>query len=140
LDDERQTKYVQHGWNLTGDAYLRDADGYFVYQARTDDMIVSAGYNIAAPEVEDALMLHPAVAECAVIGAPDADRGQVVMAFVVPKSGVQADDALAQDLQHFVKQTIAPYKYPRHIRFVAHLPRTQTGKLQRFKLHEWVSV
>lgn len=135
LDDERQTKYVQHGWNLTGDAYLRDADGYFVYQARTDDMIVSAGYNIASPEVEDALMLHPAVAECAVIGAPDADRGQIIMAFVVPKAGVEANDALAQDLQNFVKQTIAPYKYPRQMRFVTHLPRTQTGKLQRFKLH-----
>lgn len=136
LDDERQTKYVQHGWNLTGDAYVRDADGYFIYQARTDDMIVSAGYNIASPEVEDALMLHPAVAECAVIGAPDADRGQIVTAFVVPKAGVEADDALAQDVQNFVKQTIAPYKYPRQIRFVTQLPRTQTGKLQRFKLHD----
>lgn len=136
LDDERQTKYVQHGWNLTGDAYVRDADGYFIYQARTDDMIVSAGYNIASPEVEDALMLHPAVAECAVIGAPDADRGQIVTAFVVPKAGAEADDALAQDLQNFVKQTIAPYKYPRQIRFVTQLPRTQTGKLQRFKLHD----
>ncbi|MEN9842802.1 MAG: hypothetical protein RLZZ612_631, partial [Pseudomonadota bacterium] len=138
LADERQTKYVQHGWNLTGDAYLRDADGYFIYQARTDDMIVSAGYNIASPEVEDALMLHPAVAECAVIGAPDAERGHIVMAFVVPKAGVEANDALAQDLQNFVKQTIAPYKYPRQIRFATQLPRTQTGKLQRFKLHEWV--
>lgn len=106
--------------------------------ARTDDMIVSAGYNIASPEVEDALMLHPAVAECAVIGTPDAERGHIVMAFVVPKAGVEANDALAQDLQNFVKQTIAPYKYPRQIRFATQLPRTQTGKLQRFKLHEWV--
>jgi 2-aminobenzoate-CoA ligase len=130
--------YVKNGWNLTGDAYLMDADGYFFYQARTDDMIVSAGYNVASPEVEEALMLHPAVAECAVIGVPDAERGQVITAFVVPQAGVEADDALVKTLQDFVKSSIAPYKYPRVIRFADTLPRTQTGKLQRFRLHDLI--
>jgi 2-aminobenzoate-CoA ligase len=135
LDDtERQRQYVQGGWNLTGDAYLQDADGYFVYQSRTDDMIVSAGYNIAGPEVEDALLRHPAVAECAVIGVPDAQRGQIVKAFVVLKPGVAGDEACVRALQDFVKAGIAPYKYPRAIEFRASLPRTETGKLQRFRL------
>lgn len=137
LDDPRQANYVQNGWNLTGDAYLVDpADGQFVYQARTDDMIVSGGYNIAGPEVEAALLLHPAVAECGVVGAPDEARGMVVKAFVVLKPGFEAGDALARALQDFVKQTIAPYKYPREIAFRSSLPRTETGKLQRFRLKE----
>ena len=136
LDDERQRKYVQNGWNLTGDAYLMDADGYFFYQARTDDMIISAGYNIAAPEVEETLMQHPSVAECAVVGVPDAERGQIVKAFVVLRADVSGDEDMARALQDFVKQHAAPYKYPRAIAFTDKLPRTQTGKLQRFKLHE----
>ena len=136
LADERQTKYVRNGWNLTGDAYKMDADGYFIYQARTDDMIVSSGYNIAAPEVEEALMLHPAVAECAVIGSPDEERGQIVQAFVALRAGHASDDAMVKTLQDFVKSTIAPYKYPRAITFVNQLPRTQTGKLQRFMLRD----
>ena len=136
LNDSRQTKYVSHGWNLTGDAYLMDADGYFIYQARTDDMIISAGYNIAAPEVEDALMAHPAVAECAVIGAPDAERGQIVKAFVVLRAGHSSDEAMVKTLQDFVKSTVAPYKYPRAVQFVDQLPRTATGKLQRFRLQQ----
>lgn len=136
LADERQKTYVRHGWNLTGDAYKMDADGYFIYQARTDDMIVSSGYNIAAPEVEDALMLHPAVAECAVIGSPDAERGQIVHAFVALRAGHEGNDAMVKTLQDFVKNTVAPYKYPRAITFVGTLPRTQTGKLQRFKLRD----
>ena len=134
LDDPRQANYVQQGWNLTGDAYLVDEDGQFVYQARTDDMIISGGYNIAGPEVESALLLHRAVAECGVIGVADADRGQIVKAFVVLKPGQGADDAMAKALQDFVKQTIAPYKYPRAVEFRDSLPRTETGKLQRFKL------
>ena len=136
LDDARQAVYVQGGWNLTGDAYLMDADGYFFFQSRTDDMIISAGYNIAGPEVEDALLRHPAVAECAVIGVPDAERGQVVKAFVVLRPGMRADAACVQALQDFVKASIAPYKYPRVIDFVAALPRTATGKLQRFRLRD----
>jgi len=136
LDDPRQLQYVKDGWNYTGDAYLMDADGYFVYQSRTDDMIVSAGYNIAAPEVEQALMQHAAVAECAVIGAADLQRGQIVKAFVVVREPAQAGDALARELQEFVKATIAPYKYPRAIEFREALPRTETGKLQRFRLRE----
>jgi 2-aminobenzoate-CoA ligase len=136
LADERQKGYVRDGWNLTGDAYLMDADGYFHYQARTDDMIISAGYNIAAPEVEDALMAHPAVAEVGVTGVPDDERGQIVKAYVVLRPGQVASDAMVKTLQDFVKQTVAPYKYPRAIEFVEKLPRTQTGKLQRFKLRE----
>ncbi len=134
LDDPRQTQYVQGGWNLTGDAYLQDADGYFVYQSRSDDMIVSAGYNIAGPEVEEVLLRHPAVAECAVIGVPDAQRGQLVKAFVVLHPGVRGDAACVAALQDFVKAAIAPYKYPRMVEFRDALPRTETGKLQRFKL------
>ena len=134
LDDPRQAAYVQNGWNLTGDAYLVDHDGQFVYQARTDDMIISGGYNIAGPEVESALLLHPAVAECGVIGQPDAARGMVVKAFVVLKPGHQTGADTAKALQDFVKQTIAPYKYPREIEFRSALPRTETGKLQRFRL------
>ena len=134
LNDSRQTKYVNGGWNLTGDAYLMDDDGYFVYQARTDDMIISAGYNIAAPEVEDALQAHPQVAECAVIGVPDSERGQIVKAFIILRAGAVADEAMVKTLQDFVKQTVAPYKYPRAVEFVKDLPRTSTGKLQRFRL------
>ena len=134
LDDERQRDYVLDGWNLTGDAFEMDADGYFYYRARSDDMIVSAGYNIAGAEVEEALLRHPDVAECGVVGHPDLARGQVVEAHVVLKPGVVASDALALALQDFVKAQIAPYKYPRAIVFVAALPRTETGKLQRYKL------
>ena len=134
LDDARQANYVKDGWNYTGDAYLIDADGYFHYQARTDDMIISAGYNIGAPEVEEALMQHSAVAECAVIGVADEERGQIVKAFVVTRAGNEPNEALARALQDFVKQAIAPYKYPRAIEFRSQLPRTETGKLQRFRL------
>jgi 2-aminobenzoate-CoA ligase len=134
LDDARQAHYVRNGWNYTGDAYLVDDDGYFIYQARADDMIVSAGYNIAGPEVESALLLHPAVAECGVVGVDDAERGQIVKAFVVLKSGYAADAAMTMELQNFVKQTIAPYKYPRAIEYLASLPRTEVGKLQRYRL------
>ncbi len=136
LDDARQTQYVKDGWNYPGDAYVMDEAGYFYYQSRTDDMIISAGYNIAAPEVEEALLLHPAVFECAVVGVPDAERGQVVKAFVALRPGFVAGGATTKDLQDFVKKTVAPYKYPRQIAFVERLPRTQTGKLQRFKLRE----
>ena len=136
LNDSRQTKYVSQGWNLTGDAYLMDEDGYFVYQARTDDMIISAGYNIAAPEVEDALQAHPQVAECAVVGVPDSERGQIVKAFVILREGAVPDEAMVKTLQDFVKQTVAPYKYPRAVEFVKELPRTATGKLQRFRLQQ----
>jgi 2-aminobenzoate-CoA ligase len=136
LDDPRQTQYVKDGWNYTGDAYVMDVDGYFIYQSRTDDMIVSAGYNIAAPEVEQALMQHAAVAECAVIGEADAQRGQIVKAFIVVRDPAQPGDALARELQEFVKATIAPYKYPRAIEFREALPRTETGKLQRFRLRD----
>jgi 2-aminobenzoate-CoA ligase len=136
LADSRQTSYVQGGWNLTGDAYLMDEDGYLWYQARTDDMIISAGYNISGPEIEAVLLDHPGVGECAVIGAPDAARGQIVKAFVVPREPERADAALVKALQDFVKAQIAPYKYPREIEFVAALPRTETGKVQRFRLRE----
>jgi 2-aminobenzoate-CoA ligase len=134
LADERQRNYVQDGWNITGDAYRMDEQGYFYYQARTDDMIISAGYNIAGPEVEGALLAHAAVAECGVVGAPDAERGTIVMAYVVLKPGFEKGAPLAAALQEHVKQAIAPYKYPRAIEFVDALPRTETGKLQRFKL------
>ncbi len=136
LADERQLDYVQNGWNVTGDAYLTDEDGYFYYQARTDDMIISAGYNIAGPEVESALLVHEAVAECGVAGWPDEERGTIVKAFVVLKSGNEANEQMRRALQEHVKQTIAPYKYPRAIDFVDSLPRTETGKLQRFKLRK----
>ena len=136
LSDDRQLNYVQHGWNYTGDAYLVDADGWFVYQARTDDMIVSAGYNIAGPEVEGALLAHPAVAECGVIGVADEERGQIVKAFIVLKAGIEAGDTLAKELQEHVKLSLAPYKYPRAIEFIASLPRTETGKVQLFRLKQ----
>jgi 2-aminobenzoate-CoA ligase len=134
LADERQKKYVRSGWNVTGDSYMRDADGYYWYQARSDDMIVSSGYNIAGPEVESCLLAHPAVAECGVVGQPDAERGMIVKAYVVLKPGQAGDAALAKALQDYVKAEIAPYKYPRAIAFVGALPRTNTGKLQRFEL------
>ena len=134
LADKRQRHYVRDGWNITGDTYLMDADGYFWYQARSDDMIVSSGYNIAGPEVEAALLEHPAVAECGVVGAPDEERGQIVKAYVVLHPGYSGDSAVTKTLQEHVKATIAPYKYPRTIEYVAQLPRTQTGKLQRFEL------
>jgi 2-aminobenzoate-CoA ligase len=134
LADKRQRVYVRDGWNITGDTYLMDADGYFWYQARSDDMIVSAGYNIAGPEVETALLTHPAIAECGVVGAPDAERGQIVKAYVVLRPGHSGDAALTKLLQDYVKANIAPYKYPRAIEYVTALPRTQTGKLQRFEL------
>ena len=136
LDDPRQTDYVKDGWNLPGDTFVMDADGYFSYQARNDDMIISAGYNIAGPEVEDALMQHPSIAECGVVGAADPERGQVVMAFVVLKTGHSGSPALEKEIQEFVKQSIAPFKYPRRVVFSESLPRTETGKLQRFKLRQ----
>lgn len=134
LDDARQTNYVRDGWNYPGDAFVQDADGYFFYQARTDDMIITSGYNVGAPEVEDALLGHPAVAECGVIGQSDQERGMIVKAFCVLRPGVVGDAALVQALQDHVKATIAPYKYPREIEFRDKLPRTETGKLQRFRL------
>jgi 2-aminobenzoate-CoA ligase len=133
---DRQREYVQHGWNLTGDSYVRDTDGYFWYQARTDDIIISAGYNIAGPEVENVLLEHPAVLECAVVGVPDEERGQLVKAFVVLKPDTSGDASLVKEMQDFVKARIAPYKYPRAIELVTALPRTTTGKLQRFRLRE----
>ena len=134
LDDARQSKYVKDGWNFPGDAFTQDADGYFFYQARDDDMIITSGYNVGGPEVEDALMQHPAVAECGVVGLPDDERGMVVKAFVVLKPGVEGSEACVKLLQDHVKATLAPFKYPRQIEFVDKLPRTETGKLQRFKL------
>lgn len=136
LADPRQAVYVLNGWNITGDTYLRDADGYFWYQARSDDMIVSAGYNIAGPEVEACLLTHEAVAECGVVGAPCPERGQIVKAYVVLREGVTGDAMLAKALQEHVKAGIAPYKYPRAIEFVPALPKTATGKLQRFALRQ----
>ncbi|HYT09548.1 MAG TPA: AMP-binding protein [Mycobacteriales bacterium] len=136
LADPRQQAYVQGGWNVTGDTYRRDADGYFWYVARSDDMIVTSGYNIAGPEVENALLRHPDVLECGVVGRPDADRGEVVAAYVVLRSAVAGTPEKAAELQEFVKQQIAPYKYPRAVEFVAELPHTPTGKLQRFRLRE----
>lgn len=136
LDDTRQANYVQDGWNYPGDAFLQDEDGYFVYQARTDDMIITAGYNVAGPEVEAALLQHPAVAECGVVGRPDDERGMIILAYVVLKPGQTADDAQVKALQDHVKHSLAPYKYPREVRFVTALPRTETGKLQRFALRK----
>ena len=136
LADARQTDYVRNGWNMTGDVYRLDQDGYFWFVSRADDMIVSSGYNIGAPEVENALLKHPAVAEAAVIGAPDPERGQICKAFIVLKPEAEPSEALKAELQAFVKATIAPYKYPRAIEFRADLPKTQTGKLQRFRLRE----
>ena len=136
LSDDRQRAYVQDGWNLTGDAITMDRDGYVYFKARTDDLIISSGYNIGAPEVEAAVLQHNAVSECAVVGVPDVDRGQAVKAFVVLKSGHAPDESMAKAIQDHVKATIAPYKYPRHVEFVATLPKTDTGKLQRFRLKE----
>jgi 2-aminobenzoate-CoA ligase len=136
LADERQSEYVRGGWNITGDAYTVDEDGYYWFQARTDDMIISAGYNIAGPEVEEALLEHDAVAECAVVGATDPVRGQIVKAFVVPRPGIDRSDVLGKELQEFVKRRIAAYKYPRAIEFLDALPRTETGKVQRFRLRQ----
>ena len=134
LDDERQLNYVEGGWNITGDTYRKDADGYYWYVARSDDMIVTSGYNIGAPEVENALLGHPAVAECAVIGVPCPERGQKVKAFIVAAANVTPNDALISEIKNFVKATIAPYKYPREIEFVEALPKTATGKLRRVEL------
>jgi 2-aminobenzoate-CoA ligase len=134
LNDERQLNYVRDGWNITGDTFLRDEDGYFYYQARSDNMIISSGYNIGAPEVEAAIDQHPDVVENAVVGRPDPERGSVVCAFIVLREGVSADDAKRKEIQDFVKATIAPYKYPRDVRFVSELPRNPSGKLQHFKL------
>jgi 2-aminobenzoate-CoA ligase len=136
LSDDRQRKYVQRGWNITGDTYVMDNDGYFWYQSRSDDMIVSAGYNIAGPDVEAALLTHPAVAECGVVGAPDEARGMIVKAYVVLAPDITGDAELTADLQDHVKREIAPYKYPRAIEFVAQLPKTETGKLKRFALRQ----
>ncbi|MCA0457180.1 MAG: AMP-binding protein [Chloroflexi bacterium] len=136
LADDRQKNYVLNGWNITGDAYRLDEDGYFWFHARTDDIILTAGYNVAGPEVEEALLKHEAVAECAVVGAPDEERGQIIKAYIVLKAGQTASDTLVRTLQDFVKQNIAPYKYPRAIEFLDSLPRTNTGKLQRFALRQ----
>jgi 2-aminobenzoate-CoA ligase len=136
LADSRQSNYVRDGWNLTGDAFMRDENGRFSFVARADDMIISSGYNIAGPEVEAALLSHPAVVECGVVGAPDEARGMIVKAYVVVAASASADDALATALQEHVKREIAPYKYPRAIEFVAQLPKTETGKLQRFALRQ----
>lgn len=134
LTDDRQQAYVENGWNITGDAYTMDEDGYLYYQARNDDMIISAGYNIAGIEVESCLLEHEAVSECGVVGIDDEERGQLVTAFIVLKPGHAKDDEMRRKLQDFVKARIAPYKYPRKIEFMSALPRTATGKLQRFKL------
>jgi len=136
LADKRQSNYVRDGWNLTGDSFVRDANGRLSFVARSDDMIVSSGYNIAGPEVEAALLSHPAVAECGVVGAPDEARGLIVKAYVVLAGGAKGDAALTQALQDHVKQAIAPYKYPRAIEYVAQLPKTETGKLRRFALRQ----
>lgn len=136
LADERQKKYVRDGWNLTGDSFYQDEQGYYHFAARSDDMIISSGYNIAGPEVEAALLAHPAVVECAVIGSPDEERGQIVEAHVVLADTHEAVDETVKILQDHVKATLAPYKYPRRVKFVAELPKTQTGKIQRFRLRD----
>ncbi|MFI5496715.1 AMP-binding protein [Actinoplanes sp. NPDC051859] len=138
LDDDRQLGYVVNGWNVTGDTFYRDEDGYFFYCSRTDDMIVSSGYNIGGPEVESAVNSHPDVAESAVVAKPDADRGSIVCAFVVLVDGVTGDAAKAKEIQDFVKQQLAPYKYPREVRFCETLPRNPSGKLQRYVLRQTV--
>ena len=139
LNDARQMSYVQTGWNVTGDTFAMDEDGYLYFAARSDDMIISSGYNIAGPEVEAALLSHDAVAECGVIGVPDAERGSIVEAHVVLADGAAATDETAKALQDHVKAVIAPYKYPRSVRFIEALPKTQTGKIQRFRLKEYQS-
>ena len=136
LNDTRQTKYVREGWNYPGDTFMQDVDGYFYYQARDDDMIITAGYNVGGPEVEDALLQHPAVAECGVVAKPDAERGMIVKAYCVLRAGFTASPELVTQLQDHVKVQLAPYKYPREIEFMMQLPRTETGKLQRFRLRQ----
>jgi len=136
LNDARQANYVRDGWNITGDSFMRDADGYYHFAARNDDMIISSGYNIAGPEVEAALLSHPSVVECAVVAAPDEARGSVVQAHVVLETGVARDETTVKLLQDHVKAKIAPYKYPRSVVFIDALPKTQTGKIQRFRLKE----
>ena len=136
LADDRQKKYVRDGWNLTGDSFWQDEEGRFHFAARSDDMIISAGYNIAGPEVEAALLSHPDVLECAVIGRPDEERGQIVEAHVVLAAGRTGDAVMIKALQDHVKRVIAPYKYPRAVLFVQALPKTQTGKIQRFRLRD----
>ena len=136
LADKRQNEYVRDGWNLTGDTFVQDTDGRFHFVARADDMIISGGYNIAGPEVEAALLSHADVAECAVVGSPDIQRGQIVTAYIVLRAGIAGDTDCVKRLQDHVKAVIAPYKYPRAIKFIDALPKTQTGKLQRFKLRE----
>jgi 2-aminobenzoate-CoA ligase len=140
LADPRQAEYVQKGWNLTGDTYMQDEDGYFHYLARRDDMIVSSGYNIAGPEVEEALAGHPAVSDCCVVAAPDPQRGQLVKAYVVLRDGVAASPELVTELQEFAKKQIAPYKYPRVVEFIESLPRTSSGKVQRYVLRQRAAV
>jgi 2-aminobenzoate-CoA ligase len=140
LADARQSTYVRDGWNLTGDTFVRDANGRLSFVARSDDMIVSSGYNIAGPEVEAALLSHPAVAECGVVGAPDEARGMIVKAYVVLADSIEGDAALTEALQDHVKRAIAPYKYPRAVEFVAQLPKTGTGKLQRFALRKMAAA
>ena len=136
LSDDRQSAYVDGGWNITGDTYVRDADGYYWYRARSDDMIISAGYNIAGPEVEQALLGHPDVLEAAAVAAPDDERGSIVKAFVVLREGVTGDASKTAELQAFTKKSIAPYKYPRAIEFVDSLPKTNSGKIQRYRLRQ----
>jgi 2-aminobenzoate-CoA ligase len=140
LSGDRQQNYVQDGWNITGDIFELDADGYFIYHARSDSMIISSGYNIGAPEVEAAINKHPAVLESAVVARPDPERGSVVCAFVVLATGTTADGQTRKDIQDFVKQQIAPYKYPRDVRFVDSLPRNPSGKLQHFRLRELLAT
>ncbi len=140
LADPRQANFVQNGWNMTGDTFTQDEDGYFWYGARSDDMIVSSGYNIAGPEVEEALLQHQAVLECGVVGAPDEERGQIIKAYVVLRPGFEASDALTQTLQAHVRAVVAPYKYPRAIAFVSALPRTETGKVHRFILRQMAAA
>ena len=136
LDDDRQLDYVINGWNVTGDSFTQDQDGYFHFKARNDDMIISSGYNIAGPEVESSLISHPAVFECAVIGAPDNNRGAIVEAYIVLANGFKESEEIKKELQDHVKKNIAPYKYPRSIVFIDSLPKTRTGKIQRFKLRK----
>jgi 2-aminobenzoate-CoA ligase len=136
IDDPRQLNYVKNGWNYPGDVYEMNEEGYFRYVARADDMIISSGYNISGPEVEGVLLEHPSVAECAVVGASDPDRTNIVKAYIVLRDGFDAGEELTGTLQDFVKNEIAPYKYPRAIEYVPELPKTATGKLQRYRLRE----
>ncbi len=140
LDDDRQRGYVVNGWNVTGDTFVRDEEGYFYYQARTDNMIVSSGYNIGGPEVEAAIDEHPAVAESAVVAKPDPDRGSIVCAFVVLREGAVGGDSMVKEIQEHVKAVLAPYKYPREVRFVERLPRNSSGKLQHFALRRQIEA